>query len=183
MPQQLDPLICLFFSHSDDSVCKSVFYRQWCVMMTSSNGNILRVTGHLSPGPRWIPRTKASDAERLICVWINDWVNTREAGDLGRLRAHYDVIVMLFKMTLGLDSLWLIRYMYSLDQKAIRVLITRSRAKWARSSVTLKFGPRAHGAMTKTHAKCQGVMLSHWHLRYFAMSYRRGSYTCPIPWA
>ena len=28
------------------------------VMMTSSNGNIFRVTG-----PRWIPRTKASDAE------------------------------------------------------------------------------------------------------------------------
>ena len=35
-------------------------------MMTSSNGNIFRVTGHLCgefTGPRWIPRTKASDAE------------------------------------------------------------------------------------------------------------------------
>ena len=30
----------------------------------------------------------------LICVWINDWVNDREAGDLRRYRAHYDVIVM-----------------------------------------------------------------------------------------
>ena len=30
----------------------------------------------------------------LICVWINGWVNTREAGDLRRHRAHYDVIVM-----------------------------------------------------------------------------------------
>ena len=30
----------------------------------------------------------------LICVWINDWVNNREAGDLRRHRAHYDVIVM-----------------------------------------------------------------------------------------
>ena len=30
----------------------------------------------------------------LICVWINDWVNNREAGDLRRYRAHYDVIVM-----------------------------------------------------------------------------------------
>ena len=30
----------------------------------------------------------------LICVWINDWVNTREAGDLRRYRPHYDVIVM-----------------------------------------------------------------------------------------
>ena len=30
----------------------------------------------------------------LICVWINDWVNNREAGDLRRYRAHCDVIVM-----------------------------------------------------------------------------------------
>ena len=31
----------------------------------------------------------------LICVWINGWVNNREAGDFRRYRAHYDVIVML----------------------------------------------------------------------------------------
>ena len=30
----------------------------------------------------------------LICVWINGWVNNREAGDLRRYRAHYIVIVM-----------------------------------------------------------------------------------------
>ena len=30
----------------------------------------------------------------LICAWINHWVNNREAGDLRRHRAHYDVIVM-----------------------------------------------------------------------------------------
>ena len=30
----------------------------------------------------------------LICVWINDWVNNRKAGDLRRYRAHYDVIVV-----------------------------------------------------------------------------------------
>ena len=30
----------------------------------------------------------------LICVWINGWVNNREAGDLRRHRAHCDVIVM-----------------------------------------------------------------------------------------
>ena len=33
----------------------------------------------------------------LICVWINDWVNNREAGDLRRYRAHYDVIVMIYR--------------------------------------------------------------------------------------
>ena len=30
----------------------------------------------------------------LICVWINAWLTSREAGDLRRHRAHYDVIVM-----------------------------------------------------------------------------------------
>ena len=30
----------------------------------------------------------------LICVWINGWVNNRNAGDLKRHRTHYDVIVM-----------------------------------------------------------------------------------------
>ena len=30
----------------------------------------------------------------LICAWINVWVNNREAGDLRRHRAHYDVTVM-----------------------------------------------------------------------------------------
>ena len=32
----------------------------------------------------------------LICVWINGWVSNREAGDLRRYRAHYDVTVMYF---------------------------------------------------------------------------------------
>ena len=60
-------------------------------MLTSSNGNIFR-------GPRWIPRTKVSDAElwcfSFIYVGTNGWVNNSKAGDLKRYRAHYDVIVM-----------------------------------------------------------------------------------------
>ena len=31
----------------------------------------------------------------LICAWINDWINNRDAGDLRRHRGHYDVNVML----------------------------------------------------------------------------------------
>ena len=41
-------------------------------MMTSWNGNIFRVTGLFCgevPGPRWIPRTKASDAELWCFLW------------------------------------------------------------------------------------------------------------------
>ena len=59
-------------------------------MMTSSNGSIFRVTGPLCgefTGPRWIPRTKASDAElwcffdlrqnkRLSKQWWGWWFET-----------------------------------------------------------------------------------------------------------
>ena len=41
-------------------------------MMTSSNANIFRVTGHLCrefTGHWWIPRTKASDAELWCFLW------------------------------------------------------------------------------------------------------------------
>ena len=30
----------------------------------------------------------------LICVWINGWVNNREAGNLRRYHAHYDITIM-----------------------------------------------------------------------------------------
>ena len=43
-----------------------------CSMMTSSNGNIFRATGHLCgefTGLRWIPHTKASDAELWYFLW------------------------------------------------------------------------------------------------------------------
>ena len=46
---------------------------------------------------RWIPLTKASDAEFLYsftCVWTNGWENNRNDGYLRRHRAHYDVTVM-----------------------------------------------------------------------------------------
>ena len=55
------------------------------VMMTSSNGSIFRITGHL-----WGE-----------CDWINGWVNNGEAGDLRRHRAHYDVTVMI---TMGRET-------------------------------------------------------------------------------
>ena len=91
----------LFSIHSPHSACGPRTHTMVHVM-TSSNGNTFRVTG-LScgefTGHRWIPRTKASDAE-LWCflwsgLWINGWVNNHEAGNLRRQRAHYDVIVMI----------------------------------------------------------------------------------------
>ena len=48
------------------------------------------VTGEF---PTQRPVTRSFDVF-LICTWINGWVNNREAVDLRRHRAHYDVIVM-----------------------------------------------------------------------------------------
>ena len=50
---------------------------------------------HRSPGAlngqwRWVL------VFSLICAWINGWVNNREAGDLRRHHANFDVIVMIF---------------------------------------------------------------------------------------
>ena len=70
--------------------------------MTSSNGNIFRVTGHLCGNSRdpsefhsQKPVTRSFDGFFLIGAWINDWVNNREVDDLRRYRAHYDVTLML----------------------------------------------------------------------------------------
>ena len=66
--------------------------------MTSSNGNIFRVTGHLRGEFPVNSPHKGQWREALmfplICGWINGWVNNREAGDLRRQCSHYDVIVM-----------------------------------------------------------------------------------------
>ena len=64
-------------------------WRDWIItihMMTSSNGNIFRVTGHLCGeviGHRWIPHTKASDAD-LWCFFfylcLNKWLSKQSWG-------------------------------------------------------------------------------------------------------
>ena len=41
----------------------------------------------------------------FICAWINGWVNNREAGNLGRHRGHYDVIVMRLNKLLNKRSM------------------------------------------------------------------------------
>ena len=63
-------------------------------MITSSNGNIFRVTGPLCGNSPHKGQWRGALMFSLICVWINGWVNKREAGDLRRRRDHYDVNVM-----------------------------------------------------------------------------------------
>ena len=68
-------------------------------MMTSSNKNIFRGAGCV----RGIHRSPVNSPHKgqwrgamfFICVWTNDWLNNRDAGDLRRDRAHYDVTVMI----------------------------------------------------------------------------------------
>ena len=88
------------YDDHNDIICLTDGVQEDGIMMTSSNGNIFRVTGPLCrefTGDRWIPRTKASGAALMfsfICAWKNGSVNNREAGDLRRHRAHYDVIAV-----------------------------------------------------------------------------------------
>ena len=72
-------------------------------MMTSSAGNIFRVTGHLCGEFTgfFLPMNSPHKGNwrgalmfSLIGTWINDWVNNRKPGDLRRNCAHYDVTVM-----------------------------------------------------------------------------------------
>ena len=70
-------------------------------MMTSSNGSIFRVTGHLcgefiGPGefPTQRPVTPSFDV--FFDLRLNKRLSKNsEAGDLRRYRAHYDVSVMM----------------------------------------------------------------------------------------
>ena len=52
----------------------------------------------------------------FICAWIIRWVNTREAGDLRRYRAHYDVIIMVVVISLAFTKLsqWLLHIGFEL---------------------------------------------------------------------
>ena len=72
------------------------------LMMTSSNGKkIPRNCMALCAGKSLVPVTSPHKGQwrgalmfSFICVWINGWVNNREAGDLRRHRGHYDVNVV-----------------------------------------------------------------------------------------
>ena len=57
----------------------------------SSNGNISPVTDHLCGE---FTGHRGALMVSLICAWMNGWINNREAGDLRRHLAHYDVTVM-----------------------------------------------------------------------------------------
>ena len=74
-------------SASEGTWIPNVVPGEWALsftpMMTSSNGNIFRVTGHLCgefTGHRWILRTKASDAELWCFLWsAPEWRSSKQS--------------------------------------------------------------------------------------------------------
>ena len=93
-----------------DLKCKTLSFksiRVTPIMITSSNGNIFRVTGPLweeFTGHRWIPLIKASDAELWCFLWSPHEQTIEQTIKmpmiLNRHHAHYDVTVMWVQMCL-----------------------------------------------------------------------------------
>ena len=83
-----------------NSVMSRECHRNYWCMMTSSNGNISLYW----PFVRGIHRSPVDSHHKgqwrgalmysLVCTWTNGWANSRDAGELRRLSAHYDVTVM-----------------------------------------------------------------------------------------
>ena len=82
------------FILADDVFSLRIFLKPYIrrVMMTSSNGNIFRVTGSLCHKDQWRGTLMCS----LICGWANSWANNGDAGDLRLHRAQCDVVVILW---------------------------------------------------------------------------------------
>ena len=98
IPKYLYVIITGFNPH-DDVIKRKHFPRYWTFVRGF----------HRSPVkfPLQSPVTRSFDVF-FICAWINGWVNNREAGDLRRNRAHYDVNIMLRSRTSRMlsCSLW-----------------------------------------------------------------------------
>ena len=72
-------------------------YSPWWRHQMEAFSALLAICAGYSPVPVNSPhrgQRRGALMFSLICVWINDWANNNEAGDLIRYRAHYDVIVM-----------------------------------------------------------------------------------------
>ena len=82
-------------------ICKTQRYQ--CILQSIWHDDVIK-WNHYWPFVRGIQRWPVSSPHKgqwcgalmfsLICVWTNRWANTRDAGDLWRAHAHYDVIVM-----------------------------------------------------------------------------------------
>ena len=71
--------------------------RSWWRYQMETFSALLALCAGNSPVPDEFPAQRPvtwSFHNSFICAWMNDWVNYREASNLRRHRAHYDVTVM-----------------------------------------------------------------------------------------
>ena len=89
-----DQLIALWYEYS--MCCK--YQESWWRYQMETLSALLAICAGNSPVTGEFPAQSLGTWRgalmfSLIGVWMNGWVNNREAGDLRRYRAHYDVIV------------------------------------------------------------------------------------------
>ena len=94
------------------------------------------VTGEFPSQSQWRGALMSS----LICAQINDWVNNREAGDLRRHRAHYDVSVMVSIVS------WLISNMLVLNMRQTIIWTNVGYVPWRHIAL-----PAAHELIALVH--------------------------------
>ena len=105
-PLMISFCMLLFLHHWDDDVLTLNGEVSYCLQLSSAtwwrhqmetfSAQLALCAGN-SPVPVNSPHKgqwRGTLMFSLICVWINGWVNNREAGDLRRHSGHYDVNVM-----------------------------------------------------------------------------------------
>ena len=73
----------------------------WSIMMTSASGNFCCVTGLLwgeTTGHRWIPLTKANDADLWCFFWSTPEQTVEQTVDLRHCCTYYDVTVLILTL-------------------------------------------------------------------------------------
>ena len=118
-------------------------------MMTSSNGNIFRMTGicagnSLVTGefPPHKGQSRGALMFSLMCTWMNGWVNNHEAGDLRCHRTRYEVTVMYRNInTLQLQDHLLTKLLLLVASKVVKMTtyaLDRDKILWIAASKVVR---------------------------------------------
>ena len=142
------------------------------------------------------PGTLSFDVS-MICAWLKGWVNKREAGDLRRHHAHYDVTVMHFVQILflcTLDRYWFTItqithisgykanaiYIYWVDNISIAIsLSTITDDQWADAGC---FKGSEHFFLSNSHDVCHCSFHKQFWIHRFLPFLQRGKHICIVKW-